>query len=170
MSKNVEVIEREMEYTLEIKAEAAMWKMPMLIGKSYKSIAEYMAKKNVECSSAPFVRYMNVNWEEVNKMSKFMMFLNMFTYKWNMLIGFPVKEKVNGEGIITAGILQKGKYIKAIHKGAYQKVGDTYAVMTDYINANNIKIRNESIELYTNDPQTTKKEDLETVVLIPFTE
>jgi effector-binding domain-containing protein len=164
----VDVIEREMEYTLEIKAEAAVWKMPMIIGKAYKSIAEYMEKKNVECVPAPFVRYINVNWEEANQGGKFKMFLKMFTYKWTMLIGFPVKEKIEGEGGILSGVLTKGKYIKAIHKGPYQKVGDTYAVLTEYIKENNIKIKNESMEIYTNDPKITPKENLETIVLIPF--
>ncbi len=167
MSK-VDVIEREMEYTLEIKTEAAVFMMPMVFGKAFKSIGEHMDGKKIECKSAPFVRYLNVNWEEVNKMSKFMMFLKMFTYKWNMVIGFPVIEKADGEGNITPGVIPNGKYLKAIHIGPYKKVGDTYAFMTDYIIENGIKIKNESIEIYTNDPRTTKKEDLETIVLIPF--
>lgn len=167
MSK-VDVIEREMEYTLEIKAEAATFKIPMVIGKCYKSIMEYMEKKKVECSSAPYVRYIDVDWDAVNKTNKFMLFLKMITYKWNMVIGFPVKEKVDGEGEIISGVLAKGKYLKAIHKGHYQKLVDTYTIMLAYIKENDIKIKNESMEIYTNDPRTTKKEDLETIVFIPF--
>jgi len=167
MSK-VDVIEREMEYTLETKTESVTFMMPMVFGKAYKTIGEYMENKKIECVSAPFVRYINVNWEEVNKMSKFMMFLKMFTYKWNMLIGFPLNEKAEGEGEITSGVIPKGKYLKAMHKGPYKKVGETYALLTEYIIENNIKIKNESMEIYTNDPRTTNKEDLETIVLIPF--
>jgi len=94
----------------------------------------------------------------------------MFTKKWNMLIGFPVKEKTEGEGNIKSGSIEKGRFVKAIHRGPYQKVGETYKLMTDYIKKENFKIKNESIEYYLNDPKTTKKEDLETIVLIPIAE
>lgn len=168
MSFQIEVIEKETEYTLEINEIVPMWKMPMIIGSSYKAIAEYLGKKGLECIAAPYVRYIDLNWNELNNENKFFSFIKMVTKKWNMLIGFPVKEKTEGEGNIKAGIIEKGKFVKAVHRGPYQKVGDTYKLMTAYIKKENLKIKNESIEYYLNDPKTTKKEDLETTVLIPI--
>ncbi len=170
MSNQIEVIEKETEHTLEINANVPMMKMPVVIGSSYKAIAEYLGKKGLECSGVPYVRYVDLNWSELNNENKFLLFIKMFTKKWNMLIGFPLKEKTEGEGNIKSGTIEKGKFVKMLHRGPYQKVGSTYKAMGEFIKKENFKIKNESIEYYLNDPKTTKKEDLETIVMIPLAE
>jgi len=59
-------------------------------------------------------------------------------------------------------------YLRAIHIGPYQKIGDTYRKMIEYSNENNLKVKNESIEFYLNDPKTTQNSNLETELLIPL--
>ena len=44
----------------------------------------------------------------------------------------------------------------------------TYKKMIKWVDENDLKVKNESIEIYLNDPGDTKKEDLETEVLIPL--
>ncbi|MGD8780636.1 MAG: GyrI-like domain-containing protein [Ignavibacteria bacterium] len=155
MGKEIEIIEKEFQNTLEINIEVPMWKMPSVIGNSYKTIVNYLKSKNLEPSEAPYVRYLNIDWDILYKESKLTGFFKMFTRKWSMLIGFPVKEKLEG-----------GKYVKAMHKGPYQKCGETYKKMISFMKQENLQFKNESIEYYLNDPKTVKKEDLETLVLI----
>ena len=40
--------------------------------------------------------------------------------------------------------------------------------MIEYSNENNLKVKNESIEFYLNDPKTTQNSNLETELLIPL--
>ncbi len=170
MLNDVVIIKKEKEFTLEIGANCTMPKLPGTIKNSYIKIMDYMAKLNVKPTETPFVRYVNLNWGELNKQNKFVAFLKIFTQKWEMLIGFPVKNSVPGEGEIVAGFIPAGRYVKAVHKGAYHKVGDTYKKMVSFIEKENLQYGNESIEYYLNDPKVTKKEDLETIVLIPIKE
>ncbi|MBI1936995.1 MAG: GyrI-like domain-containing protein [Ignavibacteriales bacterium] len=170
MNNQVKIIEREEENTLQIYAEAAMMKMPVAIGNAYKKIMQNINEQKTEAAGAPFVRYLEINWDKVNTENKFAAFIKMFTRKWKMEIGFPVKNNIDGTGEIKKSTIPKGKYLKSLHRGPYQKVGYTYKRMTAFTKQNNLAIKNESIEIYLNDPRTTKKENLETIVLIPLEE
>lgn len=167
MENQIEIIDKEQEFTIEKRVDATMLKMPVIIKNTYLEILDFLKNKNSEPSQAPFVRYLNVNWKEAMEESKLKAFIKIFFRKWQMLIGFPVKEKIDGKGDLRSGFIQAGKYIKTIHKGPYQKVGSTYKRIVSYAGTKNLKLKNESIEIYTNDPRTTRKEDLETVVLVP---
>ena len=94
----------------------------------------------------------------------------MFTRKWKLQIGFPLYNKAEGRGNIKAGFLPGGRFVKTEHRGPYHKVGKTYKKMLAWIRENNLKIKGESIEIYNNDPRITKKEKLETTILIPISE
>lgn len=168
MNNQIEIIEREEEKTLQIYAEAAVMKIPVVTGNAYKKIMKLAEEQKIEVTGAPFVRYLEINWNEVNTENKFAAFIKMFTHKWKMEIGFPVKNKIAGSGEIKQSVITKGKYVKLIHHGPYQKVGGTYKQMLAWIKQNNLTVKNESIEFYLNDPHTTKKANLETIVLIPL--
>lgn len=168
MSNKIEIVEREEVPVLEIKAEAAIWKMPSVIGSCYKSIMDLLKSKQSDAAKEAYVHYLDINWDELNNENKIKMFFKMFAYKWNMKIGFTLREKVEGEKSISADVLKKGKYVKTLHKGPYQKVSDTYKEMLAFLKERNLNYKNESIEFYLNDPRTVKKEDLETIVLIPL--
>jgi len=170
MKNEIQIVEQDLKNTLEIKANIPMWKMPVMISKAYKKIVEHLEKSNIEPSDPPYIHYLNINWDEVKEEGRFLSFIKMFNRKWEMLIGFPVKENREGSGEISAGILPKGKYVQSMHYGPYQKVGETYKEMISWIKQNNLDIMNESVEIYLNDPRNTKKKDLQTIVLIPIAE
>ncbi len=170
MNNEIELVEKEKLYTLEISAKATMPQMPKLIKTSYKEIVDYFEKNNKSPETAPYIRYTQLDWEKINTQNKIVAFIKMFTQKWQMLIGFPVSNPIDGEGKITAGFIPAGKYVKAIHKGDYMKVGNTYKKMVTFINDKKLKMGAESIEFYLNDPKEVKKEDLLTEVLIPIVE
>lgn len=168
MTDQIITIDKPLEYTLEINVKAPMWKMPMVVGGSYKTIMAYMECLGIESSGAPYVRYLNLNWDALSRENKFITIIKMFTRKWNMLVGFPVAEKVDGNEIIQSGVLPGGSYLKTMHIGPYQNVGKTYKKIMDKVNNDNITIKNESLEIYLNDPRTTNKEELQTAVLVPL--
>lgn len=58
--------------------------------------------------------------------------------------------------------------VRAIHKGPYQKVGDTYKEIIDWAEANDVELADYTMENYINDPTTVAKEYIETLILIPI--
>lgn len=168
MVSGVEVVERQDEYTLEINGKASMMMMSKVIGKGYEDIYNYMKKNEIPCEAPPYIKYVNFSWDDVEGGNKFLGFLKMFTKKWDMEMGFPVKKEYAGEGIIKSGKIAGGKYLQTMHKGPYQKVGSAYKLLMAYMKENKLKAKEECMEIYLNDPKMTKKEDLETIVLIPL--
>ncbi len=170
MPTPIKIIKKEHEPTLEIRMQCTMLKMPMMIRQSYMLILTYLEELGEEMSGMPYVRYLNLNWDTMLNENKLMGFIRVFTRKWDMAIGFPVKKELEERGDIKPGGLPEGRYIRTIHYGPYQKVGDTYKLMTAYAEQKGITIQNESFEIYLNDPGKVSKERLETEVLIPVKE
>lgn len=168
MSNDVKVVEREELRTLEMQAECSMFAMPKTFCRIYTMISKYMEKSGLECVQAPYANYLEVNWDEFDKTHPFIMFFKGLFKKWKFVAGFPVDGEPKADGEIAVGVMPKAKYVEMLHKGPYQQVGKTYKAMYAYIKDNDLKIKNESIEFYMNDPSTTKAADLETVVLIPL--
>ena len=56
------------------------------------------------------------------------------------------------------------------HVGPYEKVGDTYATLFDWIEKNKYPLSGFPIEVYWSDPKTTPQEKLVTEVWLPITE
>jgi effector-binding domain-containing protein len=166
MSK-VEIITLGTVRTMEIAAQASMLTLPRVVGKSYKAILALLSQNNQKPASAPYIRYLDLDWDAVGK-GGFFARIGMLFHKWNMLIGFPVEPPLPGEGAIRPGTLPSGMFVQMLHKGSYYKVGNAYKTMLAEIRENGLHPKNESIELYLNDPACTKTEDLETLVLIPL--
>lgn len=64
---------------------------------------------------------------------------------------FPVRKGKNQNGI-SVRELKGGKCISLIHKGAYDRLGDTYKKLYDYANGNNLKIKLPTREVYIKGP------------------
>ena len=86
-----------------------------------------------------------------------------------MRIGMAVEAPVEGNGEIEAVAIESRKCLRTIHRGPYQKVGDTYKEIVDWAEASNVELANHTMENYINDPTTVAKEDIETLILIPVT-
>ena len=168
MNTDFEIIEKEIGNVIEIEENEATWKLPSIMKKDYKKIFEYLKSQNTECSDAPYAHYLDVDWDaQINK-STFSNFLDIFTKKWHFWAGVPTSLKLDGEENLKSREIGKRRYAKAIHLGPYQKVGKTYENMYKWIKEQGLTEKNESFEFYLNDPRNTKKELLETLVLIPI--
>lgn len=168
MQTKVEVVSRESMDTLEIRAEAPQWKMPGVVGKSYQQIGTYLQELKAESSYVPYIRYVEVDWKKAGNANMFIAIVRLFTHKWKMLIGFPVATKLPGKGDIVQGAIPKGQYIRALHHGSYVKVSKAYKEILAFAKEKNLRMKNESIEFYLNDPEITKQQDLETEILVPI--
>jgi AraC family transcriptional regulator len=85
--------------------------------------------------------------------------------KW--LIGMPI-----GPGGAPVEPLKKGEYAFAkvavcLHVGPYDKVGETYAKMTAFIDQNGWKVAGPAMEKYLNNPQMVTPDKLQTELILP---
>lgn len=167
MNSEIEIIEKEIGNSIEIEENVPMWKMPFVIKKDFQKIMDFIKSENREISEMPYTRFINVDWEAEMSKSKFAIFMEIFTRKWNFKVGIPVQDTLQDKEDLICLFIPKKKYVKTMHKGPYQKVGETYKRMYEWIKTGSISAENESIEIYLNDPRETKKQDLETMVLIP---
>ncbi len=78
-----------------------------------------------------------------------------------------VEAPVKGDGDIEAVSIESLTCVRTIHKGPYQKVGDTYKEIVDWAEANDVELADHTMENYINDPTMVAKEDIETLILIP---
>ena len=79
-------------------------------------------------------------------------------------------KSVKPEGEIGIKTIEGGKYVKYIHKGAYEKLNDSYQNLIDWIIENGYTIADKPpFEKYLNrDPRRTKPENLKTEIYMPI--
>jgi AraC family transcriptional regulator len=80
-----------------------------------------------------------------------------------------LKQDVKPEGEVGVKEIPGGKYAVVTHKGPYKNLINTYnALFGNYIPKNEVKLRDCPIfELYVNDPEKVKEEDILTEIYIP---
>ncbi len=65
--------------------------------------------------------------------------------------GLPVKRQLNVPGIENK-VLKGGEVLAAIHRGAYEALGESYKAMIDYINLHHLKMHLPCLEIYLKGP------------------
>ena len=85
-------------------------------------------------------------------------------------VGFPVaaSDTAKAAGEIHAGQTPSGKALKAVHHGAYPKLGETYAALEAHMRKTGIPMPARSWEVYVSDPDTTPEDDLTTEIYMPI--
>ena len=167
MSLDIRIEQQPPLHALEIMRNAPMWKIPKLLGDDFPRIDKHIAAKGGTRTGAPYVRYMEIDWQQMRHCGPLRMIWMMLTSKQPMRIGMAVEAPVEGDGEIEAIAIEPLNCVRTIHRGPYQKVGDTYKKIVDWAEANDVELANYTMENYINDPTTVAKEDIETLILIP---
>ena len=167
MSLDIRIEQQPPLHALEIATNAPMWKIPKLLGDNFPRIDKYIAAQGGSRVGAPYVRYMEIDWQQMRHCGPLRMLWLMLTSKQPMRIGMAVDSPVEGEGDIEAVAIESRRCVRTVHRGPYQKVGDAYKEIVDWAEANDVELANHTMENYTNDPTTVAKEDIETLILIP---
>lgn len=81
-----------------------------------------------------------------------------------------VDKAVKPEGEIGVTTLAGGRYAVFMHRGPYEELGNTYqAIYRDWLPSSGVKLRESpGFELYVDDPDRTKPEDLRTEIWVPI--
>lgn len=168
MNQPITLVEKEFGDTIEIEEQVSMLSMPTVMGHDFNKITDYVLSNESEVIDNPFVRYMDIDWEAQVKKGYFKNLFDGLTKKWHFKVSMPVSAKLNNRGDLVSTFYQTQPYVRAVHIGPYQHVGETYKAMYKWINEKQLPVQNQSIEVYCNSPDQVAQKDLETICYIPL--
>ena len=151
MTYKCEIYDQFAQPTLAVRTHTAVQDLPRVLGEIYASIGQLMGSLGIQPGGAPYTGYFNMDMQDLD-----------------IEIGFPVNEKVPGNGAIQAGEMPAGKYASVLHKGPYDKLGLAYEALTEFIQQAGFKPSGVSYEFYLNSPVEVSSEDLRTQVVFPI--
>ena len=102
--------------TLVVRTRTRIQDMPLLIGKTYGSIAAYLGELGHHMAGIPFVAYYNMDMQDLD-----------------VDLGFPVAGRLPGKGDIQAGTIPAGLMVTSLYQGAYSGLQGAYAEMAVWI-------------------------------------
>lgn len=152
MIHKFEVIEKAIGPVIEIEECVKMWRMPATFSRDYKRIMDYLASQGAECVDMPYARYQDMDWELELGRGKLATFFSLLTKKWHFFAGMPTSKPLPGEGELKSQVLASQRYVRAVHRGPYQKCGATYKALYEWVKTHGLSVKNEAIECYVNDP------------------
>jgi effector-binding domain-containing protein len=121
-------------------------------GEAFGAIGEFIGQAGVTPAGPPIAVYRD--WDGG---------------KMKVDIGFPVAsaEIAKAQGEVQAGHTPSGKTIKAVHRGPYAMLRETYGAMENYMSKAGYAMPALAWEVYVNDPETTQEADLVTEIYMP---
>lgn len=140
---------------LSIKAKVFEKDLPNHVEKSYEKIISYLNEQGEKPNGAPFIRYYNIDTENLRGNGT-----------WDMEVGFPVSKVLPEKGEIKPAMILKGKTISCIYKGAYTGLGEAYSKLAEWINKNEYHSMKISYEYYYNSPADVPEEELLTKIVL----
>lgn len=151
MTHQCQVLDREMQPTLVIRARTSLQMMPQVLGQAWGAIMQHAGRIGAQPSGPPFVAYHNMDMQDLD-----------------LEIGFPFMQQLSGEGEVQAGEIPGGKAAECLHVGPYDQVGAAYEALQQWMGANGYTPSGVAYEFYLNDPQITPAAELQTQVVFPL--
>lgn len=166
MSIDIEVIDRNPQHVLQVSVETSMLKIPKTLARCFSSVTQHMKSIGATKADAPFSQYLDLDWEFVRTGSTFAQFRQLIMHKQKLEVGIPVSAKVQGEGEVAYAEVPGGRFVEALHIGAYHKLGKTYKQVAEWAFQNGISLSNKAFESYTSDPGDVPTDKLETHIYV----
>ncbi len=147
----MEIKEMAEKLTLTIKTETSVQGLPILLGKTYGEIMQYIQSIGAKPTGEAFVIYYNTDMSNLN-----------------VEIGFTVDGKYPNKGQIKSSSIPGGKYAIALHVGPYETLTKTYDELNAFILTSGNEAQTWVYEVYLNNPQENPKEQPKTMIYFPL--
>lgn len=166
MAEEIAVQERESQVAVEVPARVRLWQVPTALASGFAVARESVEKAGGQVDGMPFARYLGIDWPAFRSKGAFSQFLEVLTGKQEMRSGLFTTERVECEGPAISTEIPAGRYVTAIHRGAYHKVGDTYRRVYDWAVAEGIGLADNTLEHYIDDPTVMPMPEVRTRIWI----
>ena len=168
MANEFEIIEKTLGSVVEVEERIPVWRMPATFGRDFQRIAGYLESQGAVVIGMPYGRYVEMDWEKEINRGKLETFFTLFTRKWHFFVGMQASKLLTGKGELKSKELKSQRYARAVHRGPYKECGATYKALFEWVKGQGVKLQNQAIECYANDPNVVDQADLETEILIPL--
>jgi effector-binding domain-containing protein len=74
-------------------------------------------------------------------------------------IGFPVSGPVQEKGRVKNSALPAGRLVRAVHQGPYERLGDAWRALQDWVRAKELPETGRFYERYLNNPEEVEPKD-----------
>ncbi|MDD2554114.1 MAG: GyrI-like domain-containing protein [Desulfotomaculaceae bacterium] len=150
MDLRIELNEQAAQPVLFIRTRTALEGLPLLIGESYRKIAEYLAELGQQPANAPYTAYYNLDMQDLD-----------------VEMGFPVAGPLPGKDEVKAGEIPAGRYVSCMFKGPYSQMEPVYNEMNKWMQENKLEPAGAAYEYYYNGPQDVPESELLTRISLP---
>ena len=146
-----ELLEQPAQPAVAIRTWTSAGDLPRVLGQTFSSLAQFLAEKGTQPSGPPFVAYYNMDMQNLD-----------------IEIGFPVPEKLEGQGAVRPSRIPGGRLAACTYTGPYQDLAPAYDALSRMVQERGLKATGVAYEIYLNDPQTTPPQELQTRILFPL--
>jgi effector-binding domain-containing protein len=151
MEYQCEIREMSAQTTLCVRVRAKAQDLPQVMGRWFGEIGQYLVAMRQPPAGMPYCGYLAVDGEQMD-----------------VVIGFPVRERLPGKGDIQPGSLPGGRMAAVTHYGPYDTLEAAYHALTAYVQAQGLVPTGVWYEFYMNDPHKVAPEQVQTLVLMPL--
>ncbi|WP_226990733.1 GyrI-like domain-containing protein [Methanosarcina acetivorans] len=154
----VTIVELSPQPVLGIRKTGAYREIPVMLNR----ICEFAFSKNIQITGYPVFLWHETTVEEAQKAE--------VDENADIEVAFPISEFVEntGDEEIKVYELPGGKMAKVVHEGPYEESILTYEKLFFWITENGKRIAGPVREVYLNDPQEVKPEEILTEIYAPL--
>ncbi len=120
---------------LGVRVVTTMDKVPETIGPLFGEVYGFIRQGDHQPAGMPLTVYHAIDGNTID-----------------LECGMPLTEPAQGKGRVTAGELAGGKVVMVTHMGPYEKLGQTWSALTNWIEAQQLEPRGSPWEVYQTDP------------------
>lgn len=106
-----------------IRTQVPFPELPTVIPQLIDEVAAWLGQQGVRGSGAPFIRYHVINMAE----------------RLDIEVGWPLKEALQGNGRVAAGVLPAGQYATLVHIGPYEGLYDANTALIGWAKTQGIQ-------------------------------
>jgi effector-binding domain-containing protein len=153
----IETVEAETRPMLYVTRSTSMnpQDVAAAMGEAFGAVGAFLGQSGVKPVGPPLAVYHD--WDE----SAGMMTVD---------VGVPVvsRDTKKATGEVHAGQTPSGKALKAVHRGPYPKLADTYGKLEAHMKKAGLPMPPVAWEVYVSDPDKTPADDLTTEIYMPI--
>lgn len=149
MTYECEVVELSAQPTLTIRTTTSVQNLPLVLGKVYETIADYLQEMGEQPAGPPYAAYYNMDMQNLD-----------------VEAGFPMSGRLSGRDDIKVSEIPSGKVATCLHVGPYSEIEPAYNTLFQWINDNGYEATGVALEMYMNDPGQTPPEKWKTQVIL----
>lgn len=133
-------------------ATVAVADLPGWLGQTYQRVAMFLATHRQHPCGAPFARYHKRADD-----------------RFEVTAGFPVADRLVGDGDVVAEFFPRGRVAVLQYRGAYEAMEPAYRELAEWLEGHDAVAVGDPYEIYRDDPQTAPvPADRRTDIVQPF--